>query len=249
MIESRVIGTIRSNEPTLVFLHEGLGSVSAWRDFPDLLCSASDHAGILYSRNGYGQSPVFDGPLDANFMHSAASGELCQVLADHQVTNPVLVGHSDGASIALIYSGLYNNGPGKPLATIVMAPHLFVEPICIEAIAQLRFVYPDNTALQASLARHHRAPRTTFDAWSNVWLSDEFQNWDIRELAKSIASPVLAIQGLDDRYGTMFQIDELERCAPQTQSVRLANCGHSPHRDQTDTVIESVCSFLRSNLV
>ena len=249
MIESRVIGTIRSNEPTLVFLHEGLGSASAWRDFPDRLCGAAGHAGILYSRTGYGQSPVFNDPLDADFMHSAASDELCQLLKDHQVNNPVLVGHSDGASIALIYAGLYNDGPGKPLATIVMAPHLFVEPICIEAIEQLRVVYPDNTALQESLARHHQAPKTTFDTWSSAWLSDEFQDWDIREIAKKIESPVLAIQGMDDGYGTMFQIDELERCAPQTQSVRLANCGHSPHRDQTDTVIDAVCRFLRSNLV
>ena len=244
MIESRLIGTVDSAKPTLVFLHEGLGSVSAWRNFPDQLCDAVGTAGILYSRTGYGQSPEFSGPLNADFMHRAAGDELRGLLNQHGVNNPVLIGHSDGASIALIYAGLYRDDDRHAEAVVVMAPHLFVEPICTTAIGHLRSGFSNNKPLQQSLARHHRSAELTLTTWSDVWLSEEFRQWDIRDITSTITAPILAIQGEDDQYGTMLQIDELERCAPQTQSVRLANCGHSPHRDQTATVISSIADFL-----
>lgn len=242
--EIQIIGTLDPVQPVLVFLHEGLGSVSAWGHFPEQLCHATGLAGILYSRHGYGCSAPFCKPLDSHFMHVAAREELRGLIKRFELQQPVLIGHSDGASIALIYSSEFANQAGAPIACVAMAPHLFVEPICIRAINELRNNYPQNLALQESLGRHHRNAQQTFDTWSNAWLSEDFQQWDIRDTCRGLKAPLLAIQGEDDQYGTMAQLDQLQVLAPQTQLLKLSDCGHSPHRDQASPVIESITSFL-----
>lgn len=242
--EIQIIGTLDPVQPVLVFLHEGLGSVSAWRDFPGRLCEATGLAGILYSRHGYGWSAPFSKPLATDFMHVAAREELRGLIERFDLQAPVLIGHSDGASIALIYSGEFAGQPGAPVASVLMAPHLFVEPVCLHAIHALQRGYAENLPLQESLARHHRNAQQTFDAWSSAWLSDDFRQWDIRNICRQVTAPVLAIQGEDDQYGTMAQLDQLQALAPQSQLLKLSRCGHSPHRDQASRVTEAITSFL-----
>ncbi|MGB7300636.1 MAG: alpha/beta hydrolase [Burkholderiaceae bacterium] len=247
-LETEVIGQLSPHTPTLVFLHEGLGSVSGWRDFPQQVCEACGIAGILYSRTGYGQSPEFDGPLDLDFMHREASRDLPAIINHYGLEAPILFGHSDGGSIALIHAAQFTDQPRAPLAVIVMAPHLFVEPVCIEAIAQLRQQFDTDDRLQMSLSRYHHNPVTTFNTWTQAWLNPIFSAWDIREEASNICCPVLAIQGFDDQYGTMAQLDELASRAPQVELLKLTGCGHSPQRDQPTKVLHSVQAFVSAQL-
>lgn len=245
-LEFQSIGTIAHNRPTLVFLHEGLGSISTWRQFPQHLCNHSQLPGLVYSRTGYGQSDPFDGPLDEHFMHSAAL-ELATLLEQHDVGMPVLVGHSDGASIALIYAAMQNIEV-TPQAIVTMAPHLFVEPICTEAIWNLRESYVSNDRLRAGLQRHHKDADLTFKTWTDAWLAPAFAHWNIEEEVSRINTPVLAIQGKQDQYGTLRQVERLTELVPQATCHALDDCGHSPHQDQLDTVTGLIVNFLAATI-
>jgi len=236
----------------LVFLHEGLGSVAMWRDWPDQLCAATGRAGVVVSRRGYGQSdPVPDvrgepveregrraGRLQPDYMHREAWEVLPALLAQLQIDAPVLVGHSDGGTIALLHASRF-----PVAACIVLAPHVKVEDISITAIAQAREAYLGG-GLRERLARFHADVDVAFWQWNDVWLSDAFRSFDIREDCRRITAPLLAIQGVDDPYGTMAQIDDIAASAPQTRLVKLPDCGHSPHRDQPAAVNEAILGFL-----
>lgn len=236
----------------LVFLHEGLGSVAMWRDWPDQLCAATGRAGLVMSRQGYGQSdPVPDvrgasaehhglrsGRLQPDYMHREAWEVLPALLAQLQIDRPVLVGHSDGGTIALLYASRL-----PVTACIVMAPHVKVEAISIAAITQARDAYL-GSGLRERLARFHADVDVAFWQWNDVWLSDDFRAFDIREDCRRITSPLLAIQGVDDPYGTMAQIDDIAASAPQTWLIKLPDCGHSPHRDQPAAVHAVIRDFL-----
>jgi pimeloyl-ACP methyl ester carboxylesterase len=243
----------------LVFLHEGLGSVAMWRAWPAQVCAVTGRAGLVYSRQGYGQSePVPDvrgtprvvegrrsGRLLPDYLHREAWEVLPALLAAQNIGAPVLIGHSDGGSIALLYASRF-----PTTACVVMAPHVKVEDVSVQAIAHARHAYTLG-GLRERLARFHADVDCAFWQWNDVWLSQEFRSFDIREDCRAITAPVLAIQGEADPYGTMAQIDEIAPDAklganPGARIVRqkLAACGHSPHRDQPEVVAALIREFL-----
>jgi pimeloyl-ACP methyl ester carboxylesterase len=221
-------------------LHEGLGSLALWRDFPQRLADATRRRTLAYSRAGYGASDSLDGPRGVDFMHVEALDTLPQLLDSLALEQPVLFGHSDGGSIALIHAAR----AGRPLsAVIALAPHVFVEPYGLKSIAEARRAYLDGD-LRAKLARHHRDVESAFWGWNDVWLNPDFVSWNIEALLPAIACPVLAIQGVDDEYGTMEQLDRIERGVRDFHRLELQHCGHSPHRDQPEAVLAAVTAFL-----
>jgi pimeloyl-ACP methyl ester carboxylesterase len=236
--------------PTLVFLHEGLGSVALWRgkhgSWPEALCQALKLPGVVYSRQGYGQSaPIADvrgaGRHGPDFMHIQAWEVLPAVLTQLGIDRPILIGHSDGGTIALLHAVRH-----RVSACVVMAPHVKVEPISIASIEAARRAF-ETGDLRARLARFHADVDGAFWQWCEVWLSDAFRSFDIRPLCHDIRDPVLAIQGQDDVYGTLEQINEIEPHGPIDRLV-LAHCGHSPHRDQGPAVTAAIKAFLRTQV-
>jgi pimeloyl-ACP methyl ester carboxylesterase len=228
--------------PVLVFLHEGLGSIGQWRDFPAKLAAAAGCRALVYDRYGYGQSEVLaELRRTVRFMHDEALVALPELRKELHLENCVLVGHSDGASIALIHAGA-----GHPVRGVVaMAPHVFIEPLCLSSIRRAAEAF-ESTDLAKRLGRYHRDARKTFYGWADVWLDPQFEDWDIRaDYLPGVRSPVLAIQGRDDEYGTMAQLDEIERRVPgRCELLKLDKCGHSPFRDQPEPVLEKTLAFL-----
>lgn len=237
------------DSPLMIFLHEGLGSVSMWRDFPDRLCAALGFRGLVYSRPGYGQStPRAPGEAwQLDFMHRQADGLLPALLAalgvDAESQRPWLFGHSDGASIALIAAA---HRPDRWSGVVVMAPHILVEDLSIDSIRAARAAYV-GTDLRQRLARHHADPDSAFYGWNDAWLDPAFRTWSIEAELLAIRCPVLAIQGLDDEYGTLEQVRGIARRVPTARVLELPQCGHSPHRDQPQAVIEAVQGFVRGH--
>ena len=229
-------------KPVLVFLHEGLGSIRQWRDFPAKLGEATGCAALVYDRYGYGQSDVLQEPRrTVRFMHDEALTALPQIISSLEIERPILVGHSDGASIALIYAGA-----GHPVrGVIAMAPHVFIEPICIESIRKAAHTF-ETTDLPQRLGRYHRDVRRTFYGWADVWRDDNFGEWDIRsDYLPAIRCPVLAVQGYGDEYGTMAQLDDIAaRVAGPCRLLKLERCGHAPFRDQPEAVLAAAASFI-----
>ena len=233
-----------AGKPALVFLHEGLGSIRQWRDFPAKVCAATGRRGLVYDRYGYGQSDVLAEPRrTVRFMHDEGLTSLPHLLRELGVRNPVLIGHSDGASIALIHAGAGNAASG----VVAMAPHVFIEPLCLLSIVKAARAF-ETTDLAAKLGRYHRDARKTFYGWADVWLDPEFKGWDIREdYLPGVRCPVLAIQGYDDEYGTMAQLDEIgRRVGGSCKLLKLEKCGHAPFRDQPEKVTAEVAAFVKS---
>jgi pimeloyl-ACP methyl ester carboxylesterase len=240
--------TTSAAAPPIVFLHEGLGSVAMWQgregSWPQALCAATGRSGIVYSRRGYGQSdPVPDvrgtGRLRPDYMHHEAWDVLPALLEQLGVSRPVLLGHSDGGSIALLHASRH-----PVQACIVMAPHVMVEDVSIRSIEQARTAF-ESGGLRERLARYHADVDTAFWQWNDVWLSSAFRAFDIREDCRRITAPVLALQGVDDAYGTMRQIEEIAPTQGPLQLQAIAACGHSPHRDQPAQVTDLIARFLR----
>ena len=236
--------------PLMVFLHEGLGSSAMWKDFPARLCQALGFRGLVYSRPGYGRST----PRAANerwstdFMHRQAIEvlpALLEALGIEQSRQRLwLFGHSDGASIALIYAAHF---PDRLAGAVLVAPHSFVEDIAIASIERACDAYV-NQGLRARLARWHDDVDSAFYGWSQAWLDPAFRDWTLTPELESVGCPLLAIQGVDDEYGTMAQIAIIEHAVPGTTVVALEACGHSPHRDQTDAVIGAVSRWIATLL-
>ena len=241
-------GTSAAITPLIVFLHEGLGSVSMWREFPQVLCDASACRGLVYSRPGYGRSSPrpADERWDTDFLQRQALEVLPAVLAALDVDasqQPLwLLGHSDGGSIALLHAAHHPDGVA---GVMVLAPHTFVEDLSIASIEQARRAYL-NGSLRAGLARHHDDPDSAFWGWNQAWLNPAFRDWTIQEQIAAIRAPVLAVQGLDDVYGTLAQIESIARQLPQTRLLTMADCGHSPHRDRPQALIAAACDFMQS---
>lgn len=243
-LECRIYLAHQTARPTLVFLHEGLGSVAMWRDFPARVSHVTGCRTVVYSRYGYGESDVLAAPHDTGYMHREAHEALPDLLAALGITRPVLVGHSDGASIALIHAGSGFHVSGL----VLMAPHCFVEDVSIRSIRDAK-VAAETTDLIAKLGRYHRDAAKTFYGWNDIWLHPDFRAWNIEDLLPAITCPVLAIQGVDDEYGTLAQIDVIADKASNSADVdllKLADCRHSPHRDQPEAVIEAITGFLDS---
>jgi pimeloyl-ACP methyl ester carboxylesterase len=230
----------------MVFLHEGLGSVSMWRDFPDQVCAATGMRGLVYSRPGYGRSsPRLPGiSWGRDYLHFEAQEILPALLARLETEAGQgavwLFGHSDGGSIALIHAA---ERPEMTAGLIVLAPHIMVEDACISAIEGTVRAFADGD-LRERLSKHHNDPEATFVGWSEAWLNDDFRSWSIEALLERIECPVLAIQGLDDGYGTMEQIDGIARRARRVKLVKIPKCGHSPHRDAPQRVIQDTVEFV-----
>jgi pimeloyl-ACP methyl ester carboxylesterase len=226
--------------PTLVFLHEGLGSVALWKDFPRRLAHASGCNALVYSRQGYGLSSPLTGPREPDFMHVEALQVLPAALDAFDIRRPILFGHSDGASIALIHAG---SGLRPVRGAILLAPHVMVEEVCLHSIAAARAGLAGSD-LGTRLAPYHTDPEGTFRGWCDIWLDPRFRDWNIEAEVARIRCPLLAIQGYDDEYGTMEQIDRIARLVPDTEQLRLKDCRHSPHRDQPDAVIAAATRFI-----
>ena len=254
--------------PLIVFLHEGLGSVSMWRDWPQRLCAATGCRGLVYSRPGYGRSTprAADERWAPDFMHRQAHEVLPALLAALDVRDPPwLFGHSDGGSIALLHAARH-----AVAGLIVAAPHCFVEDLSISSIEAARRAY-DEGDLRQRLARHHDDPDSAFRGWNGIWLDPAFRDWNIESALATITTPVLAVQGTDDEYGTLEQIRCIPRRlpnklqahlpshlsphllihsaspSPQAQLLEIPACGHSPHRDQPQILCDAVASFMAAH--
>ena len=244
-IEHEWIGPERRGRPLLIFLHEGLGSRSMWRDFPRALCDAAGLRGLVYSRPGYGRSTprAADERWGTDFMHRQAHELLPALRTALSIEEPVwLLGHSDGGSIALLHAARF---PNAVAGLVVMAPHLFVEEISVASIRRAREAFL-GTDLAQRLSRHHDDAGSAFWGWNDIWLDPAFRSWNIEAELQSIRCPLLAIQGLDDEYGTLEQIRCIQRLRPATRLLELADCGHSPHRDQPARVIAAIAEFVRA---
>ncbi|MFL6651067.1 MAG: alpha/beta fold hydrolase [Sulfurifustaceae bacterium] len=226
--------------PVIVFLHEGLGSASHWRDFPRQVVAATGCPALVYSRYGYGGSDPLTESRRVDFMHTEALHTLPELLDRLGIEKPILFGHSDGASISLIYAG----GTRRPvMGLILMAPHVMVEDICIRSIEAAKHTY-ETTDLRERLRRYHANPDSAFRGWNDVWLNPDFRRWNIEAYLSAISCPILAMQGEDDEYGTMEQIDRIARLARNVEPLKLPDCRHSPHRDQTEKVLAAVTRFV-----
>src|SRR5690349_11829575 len=229
-----------ADRPTLVLLHEGLGSIAMWRDFPQRLAHATAGRVVVYSRHGYGHSDPLAGARNVRYMHDEALVVLPEFLDALAIARPILVGHSDGASIALIHAG----GSDRPVRGVVaMAPHVIVEDISVASIAAARDAYA-TTDLCARLSRYHADVDGAFRGWNDIWLHSDFRAWNIEEYLPQIRCPILAIQGEDDEYGTMEQLEIIAAAVPDAELVKLADCRHSPHRDQPDAVLDAISRFV-----
>lgn len=246
-IEYTWLAQERKDRPLVIFLHEGLGSLAMWGNFPYLVCQALGWRGLVYSRPGYGEStPLPAGVLlSPDYLHRQAQGLLPLLLSklgvDARAQPPWILGHSDGGSIALLYASSH------PCAgLVVMAPHINLEPECLAGIQKAQQSY-EGGRLRNSLARFHRDPDSTFWGWSRAWLGPEFAKWSIRDVLGAIDCPVLAIQGHQDQYGTLEQVRGIARFASQTRVIELADCGHWPHREQTEFVLRELNGFIQAH--
>lgn len=240
-LEYYCLGPAPDAAPTIVMLHEGLGCAALWRDFPKRVAEATGMGVFVYSRAGYGQSDPVDLPRPLDFMTREARQSLPQILDAIGFRRGILFGHSDGATIAAIHAGSVEDFRVRGL--ILMAPHFFTEPGGLAAIAEARESY-EQGGLKERLARYHRDPEIAFRGWNDVWLDPGFAKWNVAEVIDYFRIPALAIQGRDDQYGTLAQIDVIEeRAYSPVDMVVIDNCKHAPHLDQPEAVLAAVAEF------
>jgi pimeloyl-ACP methyl ester carboxylesterase len=224
----------------ILLLHEGLGSLALWRDFPGKLAAATTREVIVWSRQGYGNSGPFDAPYDLDFMHREADAA-ARLMADLGIARAHVLGHSDGGSIALLLAARH---PGCAASLILEAPHVMVEPACVAAIAALEARSENHVA---RLGRYHRDAAAVFRQWFAIWTDPGFRAWTIEAEIGAITCPVLLIQGDDDEYGTYEQLDRIKARVPQARQLRLPACDHSPHRDSEAAVLAACAAFLKDH--
>ncbi|WP_417206829.1 alpha/beta fold hydrolase [Antarctobacter sp.] len=240
-LEYACFGPAPDKAPTLVLLHEGLGSVALWRDFPQALAQATGFGVFAYSRAGYGQSDLADLPRPLDYMTREAVDVLPQVLDAIGFQRGLLVGHSDGATIAAIYAGSVSDQ--RVRALVLMAPHFFTEEGGLAEIAKAKTAY-DTGDLRTKMARYHRDPDNTFRGWNDSWLHPDFKAWNVADVIDYLRIPVLAVQGREDQYGTLAQVEEVEnRSYAPVEMAILDACRHSPHLDQPERVVAEIAGF------
>ena len=239
-LEYQWVGNPASTQPPIVFLHEGLGSLAMWKDFPKRLCDNLGMRGLVFSRYGYGRSTPKppDERWPVSFMHAQAHEVLPLLFDALSIRRPWLFGHSDGGSIALLHASRFDVA-----GLVVVAPHLFVEDVSITSIQEARDAY-ETTDLKQRLARYHADPDSAFRGWNDIWLDPAFRHWNIEADLATITAPVLAVQGADDEYGTLAQIEGIALALPKTRLCVIPECGHSPHRDQPDMLIRHTADFV-----
>jgi pimeloyl-ACP methyl ester carboxylesterase len=230
---------IAGAEPALVFLHEGLGSVALWRDFPARLAEATGRRALIYSRAGHGFSDVPDADRTPAFMHEEALQVLPELLRVAGIETPVLVGHSDGGSIALIHAAAH------PVSRLVLlAPHVFVEDVTVASIQEARETF-ETTNLGERMARYHHDPERAFRLWNDIWLAPEFRAWNIEDVLADVTAPALLIQGEHDQYGTLAQVDAIERGVRGPVRRVVLDCRHAPHLEAPEETLAAAVEFLR----
>ncbi|NPU83997.1 MAG: alpha/beta hydrolase [Syntrophaceae bacterium] len=234
----------RRNSPPLVFLHEGLGSIGQWRDFPETLCARTETAGFVYDRLGHGRSDPLPAPRTVRYLHEEALDVLPAVLDALALDRPVLVGHSDGGTIALLFAAEY---PNRVRGVITEAAHVFVEEETLRGIREAVELYR-TTDLRERMARYHGDKvDAVFSGWADTWLSAEFRHWNVESFLPRVSCPLLVIQGADDRYGTPGQVDAIVcQAADPAEALLLPDCGHIPHQQARDRVLEAMTRFIRS---
>jgi pimeloyl-ACP methyl ester carboxylesterase len=245
-LEYRMIGPAPNAAPTIVMLHEGLGSAALWGDFPDKLQAATGAGVFVYSRAGYGASSPAELPRPLDYMHTEALEVLPKLLEQIGFRRGLLVGHSDGASIAAIYAGSHQDHRVRAIALI--APHFIVEDISVKSIAEIKATY-ETTELRAKLARWHKDVDNAFYGWNGAWLDPKFRNWDISDYLAYIRVPVAIVQGADDQYGTMRQVEiAQEECYCPVDVTLLSGAGHSPHREAPAATLHAISDFANAVL-
>jgi|HubBroStandDraft_6_1064221.scaffolds.fasta_scaffold12839_5 pimeloyl-ACP methyl ester carboxylesterase len=225
---------------TIVMLHEGLGSLALWKDFPRRLAARTGCRALVYSRYGHGNSDRLMEKRSVEFMHHEGEVVLPELLDKLEIERPILLGHSDGGSIALIFAGRY---PERPRALILEAPHVFVEDLSVASITAAKVAF-EATDFRDKLARYHTHVDETFWGWNDVWLDPRFRSWNIESYLGSIRCPIFCIQGEDDEYGTPAQVEAIAARVPATEIVMLQNCKHSPHRDQREATLAKMAEFV-----
>ena len=245
-LEYRMIGPSPESAPTIVMLHEGLGSTRLWGDFPDQLQAATGAGVFVYSRAGYGASTPVKLPRPLKYMHVEALDVLPKLLEKIGFRRGLLLGHSDGASIAAIYAGSHQDHRVQGLALI--APHFIVEDISVASIAQIRNAY-ETTNLKGKLSRWHRDVDNAFYGWNGAWLDPDFRNWDISEYLAYIRVPVAILQGVDDQYGTVRQVEVArEECYCPVDVTVIPGAGHQPHREAPGPTLDAISEFANAVL-
>jgi pimeloyl-ACP methyl ester carboxylesterase len=246
-LEYRMIGPAPSEAPTIVMLHEGLGSAALWGDFPQSLQAATGMGVLVYSRAGYGASTSVTLPRPLDYMSREALDVLPALLDAIGFERGVLLGHSDGASIAAIYAGAA--GDHRVRGVVLIAPHFIVEEISLASIAEIRKTY-ETTDLRSKLARWHQNVDNAFYGWNDAWLDPDFRRWDISDYLAYIRVPVAILQGADDQYGTIRQIEiAKEECYCPVDVTVIADAGHSPHREMPRLTLETISEFTKNILI
>jgi pimeloyl-ACP methyl ester carboxylesterase len=244
LVDGKRLETLRfspnANAPEIVMLHEGLGSIAMWKDFPERVAETTGCGALVYSRYGHGKSQRLAAKRGADFMHHEAKVVLPELLGQFEIQRPILLGHSDGGSIALIYAGTW---PERVRGLVLEAPHVFVEDFGLRSTVAIRNVY-GSTELRAKLARHHDHVDETFYGWNDIWLDPQFREWNIEKYLDAITCPALVIQGEDDEYGTVAHVEAIQRRVPRAEALMLPRCGHSPHRDQKDLTLDAISKFV-----
>jgi len=240
-LEYRMIGPAPADAPTIVMLHEGLGSAALWGDFPDRLQATAGTGVFVYSRAGYGASSQVTLPRPLDYMHTEALDVLPQLLDEIGFRRGLLLGHSDGASIAAIYAG--GSGDHRIRGLALIAPHFVVEDVSVASIADIKHAY-ETTSLRWKLARWHRDVDNAFYGWNAAWLDSKFRGWDISEYLAYIRVPVAILQGAEDEYGTIRQIEiAQEECYCPVDVTMIPGAGHSPHREAPEATLNAISEF------
>ncbi len=242
-LEYACYGPSPNQSSTIIMLHEGLGCVSLWRDIPRAIADKTSLGVFVYSRAGYGQSDLADLPRPLDYMTREAHDVLPVLLDEMGLVRGILLGHSDGATIAAIYAGSVADSRIRGL--ILMAPHFFAEEFSLIEIARAKEVF-ESSDLKTRMAKFHRDPENTFRGWNDAWLHPDFRQWNVAVVIDHFRVPVLAIQGEDDQYGTLAQIREIEdRIYSPLETAILPDCRHAPHLDQRDLTLAAIVDFTR----
>ena len=240
-LETLWVGHRHADRPVIVILHEGLGSIAAWKQFPRMLAERTGCKVLLYSRYGHGNSEKLMEKRPVTFMHHEGEVVLPELLHKLSIERPILLGHSDGGSIALIFAGKF---PDRCAALILEAPHLFVEDLSVASITEAKVNY-ETTNLRHKLSRYHAHVDATFWGWNDIWLDPQFRSWNIEEYLPRIRCPILCLQGEQDQYGTIAQVKAIQARVPGTEIVMLPHCKHSPHRDQPELTLQCIAAFVQ----